>query len=64
MKRTTWTVEPDEDVRHLMERAILARVGKRNAKNKNATRGLRSKFINDSVRKGFAHLGRKLEAKA
>jgi len=49
MKRVTWTIEPAEDVKSLVGKAINALAGREGRK-----RGLRTKLINEAVRSHLA----------
>jgi hypothetical protein len=61
-KSRTWTFEPDPAVRSLIRKAMVRTVGRNNINNPKATRGLRSKFINEAIRQHFAGLNGKREA--
>lgn len=58
MKRRTWTIEPDSDVKSLMSKEITRRVGKNGDK-----RGKRTEILHEAVRNYLAHLNGKREAK-
>lgn len=58
MKRETWTIEPDEDVKSLVSKEIVRIAGK----NKRNHRGVRTRIINDSIRVVLAKLAGKREA--
>lgn len=54
-KRTTWTFEPDGDVKSLMKKAINAVCGRDGHK-----RGKRTKLINEALRIHFSrHRGKR-----
>lgn len=57
MKRETWTIEPDDDVKSLVSKEITRRAG-RNKKNQ---RGVRTRIINDAIRNLLASLSGKRE---
>jgi len=58
VKRETWTIEPDEDVKSLVSKEIARIAGKNKARH----RGLRTKIINEALRKVLASLSGKREA--
>ena len=58
-KRTTWTIEPDEDVASLVSKEMTARVGRNGNR-----RGLLTKILNELARSGLAHHKGKREINA
>ncbi len=58
MKRETWTIEPDEDVKSLVSKEIIRRAGKSKANQ----RGVRTRIINEATRVFLAKLVGKREA--
>lgn len=58
MKRETWTIEPDEDVKELVSKEIKLRAGRM----KRNQRGARTRIINESLRKTLALMAGKKEA--
>lgn len=58
MKRETWTIEPDEDVKSLVSKEITRRAGK----DKRNHRGVRTRILNDAIRSYLASLAGKREA--
>lgn len=59
MKRRTWTIEPAVDVKSIVAKEIVKRVGRGGKK-----RGVRTKIINDSLRSYLKHHLGKREAAA
>ena len=57
MKRETWTVEPEADVRSLVRKEMNRMVGRSGNK-----RGLRTRIIHDALRAHLAGLKGKREA--
>ena len=55
-KRETWTIEPDDDVKSLMDKAITRKVGKGGS-----SRGLRTRIIEEALRAQLANLRGKRE---
>lgn len=58
MKRETWTIEPDDDVKSLVSKEIIRRAGK----NKANQRGIRTRILNEAARVFLAKLAGKREA--
>ena len=60
MKRTTWTIQPADDVKSLVAKEINRRVGRRGSK-----KGVRTQIINEALRKVLFYLnGKREESKA
>lgn len=58
MKRETWTIEPDEDVKSLVSKEIIRRAGK----DKSRQRGVRTRILNEATRVFLVKLSGKREA--
>jgi hypothetical protein len=52
MKRETWTIEPDDDVKSIVSKEIIRIAGKK----KENQRGIRTRIVNESIRKTFSSL--------
>ena len=58
LDRTTWTFQPEDDVKSLVGKAVAKRTALKSGKGR---RGLRTKLFNEALRAYLAPLGGKRE---